>query len=288
VSELPGQPGHRSPGLPGERWSFGGATAIGTAEGVLLPEALVIGPGQAALHARWRPGSAAADLDFHQLPELSDVTVVDDRGVEGVFRAVAMSSGSQLPGQTDWPMTLRLGLDPVPGPETSWLELRGRNGTATRLLRSIRTTVRAGQLTPAAAASLPASWSSLLGPAARLDGPRRHLDLGAALPPIDGVTVRADSLFSWPGSWRLYLRAMPGWWKYAQDRSGKWSPISVTAEDDGGGRYVSSFGGGTGQGDHEELALEFLPRLDPLARTLTLTFRGDAEQVPLTLALEPI
>jgi hypothetical protein len=287
MPEPPGRPGHRSPGTPGERWSFGGATAIETAEGVLLPEALIAGPHQAALHARWRSRSVPA-ASFHELPELSDVTVVDDRGNKGALRAEAMSSGSDLPAQTGWPMTLRLGLDPVPRRGTRWLELRGGNGTATRLLPSMWTTVRVGRLTPAAAGSLPAGWSGPLAPAARRDGPRRHLDLGGALPPIAGVTVRADSLFSWPGSWKLYLRAGPGWWKYAGDRSHKWSPISVTAEDDRGGRYVSSFGGSTRHQDHEELVLQFLPGLDPLALGLTLTFRGAREEVSVALGLGTI
>jgi hypothetical protein len=58
-------------------------------------------------------------------------------------------------------------------------------------------------------ARLPASWSAMLGAARRADGPRHHLDIGAALPLIDGVAVQVDSLISWPDSWRLYLRATP-------------------------------------------------------------------------------
>jgi hypothetical protein len=38
---------------------------------------------------------------------------------------------------------------------------------------------------------------------------------------------------------------------------------------------------------HEELALRFLPRLDPLAHALTLTFRGTNEEVLVDLRLEP-
>jgi hypothetical protein len=285
LSEPPDPPGRRSPGPLGGRWSFGGATAIETAEGVLLPEALIVGPGLAALDAHWRPGAVPADRAFHQLPELRDVTVADDRGMEGTLRAEAMSSGSELAREMGWPMSLRLRLDPVPARESRWLELRGEAGTATRLLPSIRVAVQIGQLTPVAAASLPASWSGLGVPDARRDGPRRHLDLSGTLPPIDGVTVLADSLFSWPGRWCLYLRAIPGWWKYTQDRSRKWSPLSVVASDDRGGRYVSSFGGSTGHLGHEELALDFLPRLDPLARALTLLFLGAREEVPATIDL---
>jgi hypothetical protein len=52
----------------------------------------------------------------------------------------------------------------------------------------------------------------MLDAARRADGVGHHLDIGAALPPIDGVAVQVDSLISWPDSCRLYLRAMPVWW----------------------------------------------------------------------------
>jgi hypothetical protein len=78
---------------------------------------------------------------------------------------------------------------------------------------------------------------------------------------------------------------MPGWWSYSQDRRRKWSPLSVHAEDDVGGTYLSIFGGSTGHGDHEELTLSFLPRLDPLARALKLVFSTAAEEVAVDLTL---
>jgi hypothetical protein len=43
---------------------------------------------------------------------------------------------------------------------------------------------------------LPASWSGMLDAARRADGPRHQLDIRAALPPIGGVVVLADSLIS--------------------------------------------------------------------------------------------
>ena len=284
MSELAGRPGHRSPPAPGERWSLGGAAAIETAEGALLPEALIAGPGHATLHARWRPGSGRPDPAFDQLPELGDITVADDQGVAYALRAGAMSSGDELPGPARWPVALLLGLEPLPGRTVRWLELRSENGTATRLRPSTRVSARVGPLTPAAPCP-PASQPGPPAPSPRRDGFRGHLDVGALLPSLDGVTVRADSLFSCPGHWRLYLRASPGWWAYAEDRSFKWSPVSVTADDDRGGCYLSSFGGSTRPGDHEELVLQFLPGLDPLARRLTLTFRGTRTAVPLTVAL---
>src|SRR5262249_17162964 len=46
----PGGDEQRSLGAPGQRWSMGGATAIVTSAGVLLPEALVAGAGHATLY----------------------------------------------------------------------------------------------------------------------------------------------------------------------------------------------------------------------------------------------
>ena len=97
--------------------------------------------------------------------------------------------------------------------------------------------------------------------------------------------VRVDSLISEPGTWRVYLRAEPGWWSYSADGHRKWPVVSVVAEDDLGGMYLSQFDGSHSHGDHEELTLRFLPRLNPLARALTLTFSGAGEQVTLELQL---
>jgi hypothetical protein len=137
------------------------------------------------------------------------------------------------------------------------------------------------------AGDLPAAWSGMLSAADRSDGPACHLDIAAALPPLYGVAIQLDSLLSRPGGWKLYLRARPGWFIYSEDRMQKWDPASVNAEDDLGGGYVSSFGGSTGHSDHEELALRFLPRLNPLARRLTLRFRAAGEQVTVAFDLPP-
>lgn len=132
---------------------------------------------------------------------------------------------------------------------------------------------------------LPPSWAGMLNAARQADGPQHHLDVGAALPPIDGVSVQIDSLFSFPGSWQLYLQAMPEWWKYSEDGHRKWSPVSVHAEDDRGGTYLSIFGGSTGHRDCEEVTLQFLPRLDPAAHALKVTCRGAREEVSAELGL---
>lgn len=99
------------------------------------------------------------------------------------------------------------------------------------------------------------------------------------------MAVQVDALISMSGSWRLYLRARPGWWNYSEDGHRKWNPVSVRAEDDRGGTYLSIFGGSTGHRGHEELALRFLPRLDPLARALRLRCRGASEEVVVDLGL---
>ena len=132
---------------------------------------------------------------------------------------------------------------------------------------------------------LPSRWSAMITAADHADGAQQHLDISTALPPIDDILVRVDSLVSEPRSWKVYLRAEPGWWTYSADRNRKWSVMLARAEDDLGGLYLSQFGGSTGHGDHEELTLRFLPRLNPLARVLTLTFSGAGEQVALELQL---
>jgi hypothetical protein len=61
--------------------------------------------------------------------------------------------------------------------------------------------------------------------------------------------------------------------------------MPVRAEDDLGGRYLTELGGGAGIRDYEERAFHFLPRLDPLARAVTLTFTAGGEQVTLDIRL---
>ncbi len=293
---LPGGDERGSLNAPGERWSFGGATAIETSAGMLFPQALVVGAGYAALDASLMPPRngqpaparrrrlPAPGLPFARLARRRrakadlatmsaqatmtalDVTVADDRGASYALRFEGMSGHRGPSGEPTGPVSVRLGLDPVPERGIGWLELRSQDGAATRLLPSARPAVRAGQLTtttlslaerelsehaldvialhlrddaatledairrrcaaalaraaevrrsgeldPASglpdqltelcaaltehrpASRLPASWSSMLDAARRADGPRHHLDIGAALPPIDGVAVQAPS-----------------------------------------------------------------------------------------------
>jgi len=390
-------------GVPGERWSFGGAAAIKTSVGVLLPEAVVAGPGHATLYvslmpgngqpprgqaalgppprmpiARWawrrritrtrRESADAAMTTMRTLAGPDELSVVDDRGANYALRPQGGSSRTGPSGEPTGPRSLRFWLDPVPRREVGWLELRGLDGAAARMLHSARPAVQVGQLTPVAASPaereltdqalslielqltstgehpedilrqrcsaalakmeqiqrsgelgtaselpdqlrqlcavltqhrpadrLPASWSGMLEAERRADGPRRQLDIGAALPPIDGVVVLADSLISGSGSWLLYLRVTPSWWRYSEDNR-RHAHVSVYPQDDRGGTYLSTLDGGTRHRDldepaheervgHEVLGLRFLPRLDPHARALTLTFRGADEEIALDLRL---
>jgi hypothetical protein len=132
---------------------------------------------------------------------------------------------------------------------------------------------------PELADDLPARWHRFLDAADQADGPQRHLDIAAALPQLDGLAVQLDHLVSAADSWRLYLRAKPTWWGRSEDGHRKWSLATVRADDDRGGRYLSTFGGSSGHRDYEELALDFIPRIDPLARNLKLTFGAPAAEV---------
>jgi hypothetical protein len=134
---------------------------------------------------------------------------------------------------------------------------------------------------------LPSGWHSVLNAADRADGPRLHVDLDTALPPVDGTTVRLNTLASWPGSWDLYLQATPGWWIYSTDGQRKRDAMTVFAEDDLGGLYLSNFGGSRGRPGCEGVKLTMRPRLAPAARLLTLTFASETEQVTAEIPLAP-
>ena len=136
-------------------------------------------------------------------------------------------------------------------------------------------------------AGLPSGWHSVLNAADRTDGPRLHVDIDTALPPVDGTAVRLNTLASWPASWDLYLQATPGWWTYSTDGQHKRDAMSVSAEDDLGGLYISNFGGSSGRPEYEEVKLTLQPRLAPAASLLTLTFAGETQQVTAEIPLAP-
>lgn len=134
---------------------------------------------------------------------------------------------------------------------------------------------------------LPPGWHSVLNAAGRADGPRLHVDLDTALPPVNGTQIRLNSLASWPSSWDLYLQATPDWWIYSTDGQRKRDATTVFAQDDLGGLYLSSFGGSSGRPGYEEVKLTMRPRLAPGASLLAVTFASDTQQVTAQILLAP-
>lgn len=343
------------------RWSFGGAGTIEVAEGELTLGILVAGPEGANLEASL--AVAEADAGPRQspplFPELRDVTVTDDHGSTFTLARGSGPAGPQPgPDQRLW-YEVSCALDPVPEAGSRWLDVRGRDTSVTRLLRSGLAPVRVGGLSPVGGSpaeqelrdmaewillgyldkdiregphlkrrcrnalaqtarlrevgladdasplpgqftrlctalirqrppsGLPSGWHSVLNAADRTDGPRLHVDLDTALPPADGTAVRLNTLASWPGSWDLYLQARPGWWTYSTDGQRKRDAMTVSAEDDLGGLYLSNFGGSFGGRECEEVKLTMRPRLAPEARLLTLTFASETQQVTAEIPLAP-
>jgi hypothetical protein len=369
---------------PSERWSLGGASAIEIAEGVFSPGALVVESDQATLTASLVPSVQPGGWRIRRstilgqrlglpvpgrrpewvMPDLADLSVVDDRGACYRCHVSMASGGRRLSGDPTAPIHLHLQLEPVPPRGIGWLELRSGNGSTTRLAPASRAGIEVSSATALAGnsaereilelaqhlielrlfgrsaggkkeyfrrqcsealiraseiqqsgelgarselpdqlaalcvslteggapAGLPASWARMLNSAKLTDAPRHHLELGGVLPPLDGVVLRLDTLISgsdaWD-SWRVYLGATPGWWVYSEDHRSKRSPLSIIAQDDRGGTYVSIFDGSTGHGSHEDLILRFRPRLDPVANTLQFRVRGSKEEVVVDIELAP-
>jgi hypothetical protein len=333
---------------------------------------LVAGPGQASLDASLMPTGQFQDrLAVQPAPissnarvareqakvavaqaAISDVALTDDQGTTYALRGPGISESPVHHGQERGLVSLSLDVevDPVPARERGWLELRGQDGSTTRLVPSPRLDARVsgpapvpegpaarklsylaldligltrtgpddmerhcsaalaraaeiqqsgepgtagdlpGQLARLCAfltgrgpaAGLPRRWSAIINAANLADGTPRHLDISAALPPVDDLVVQADSLASERESWMVHLRGEPSFWTRSAD--GRHMPVMrAHAEDDLGGLYLSQYFGSPSDGGYEELTLTFLPRLNPLARTLTLTHA--AEQVTVELRL---
>jgi len=337
------------------RWSFGGAGSIEVEEGELALGILMAGPEGASLEASLAVAEAVAQARQSRrwLPDLRDVTITDDQG-----STYSLRGGS---GYADSDQGLRFevacALDPVPEAGSRWLDVRGRDTSVTRLLRSSLAPVRVSGPSPAAGSpaerelrdkawsvllgyldkdlpagpdlkrrcrdvlaqtatlrevgladgasplpgqftrlctaiirqrppsGLPRGWHSVLGAAGRADGPRLHVDLDTALPPVNGTAVRLNTVASWPSSWGLYLQATPDWWIYSTDRHRKRDAMTVFAEDDLGGLYISNFGGSHGRPGYEEVRLTMRPRLAPGASLLSLTFASDMQQVTAEVTL---
>ena len=101
------------------------------------------------------------------------------------------------------------------------------------------------------------------------------------------MAVSLNTLVSWPGSWDLFLQAAPSWWTYSTDGQHKRDTMTVFAEDDLGGFYLSNFGGSSGHRAYEEVKLNMRPRLAAEASFLTLTFVGETQQVTAEISLAP-
>jgi len=350
-----GAGGPAPPDITLGRWSFGGGGTIEVAEGELTLGILIAGPEGASLEASLAVAEAVASARQSRrwAPELRDVTVTDDQG--STF-TVHFESGYADSAQRRR-FQVACAVDPVPEGGSRWLDVRGRDASVTRLLRSGLAPVRVGGLSPVLGSpaeqelrdmawwilrgyldqdmregpdlkrrcrdllartarlrdggmvggasplldqftrlctalirqgsprDLPSGWHSVLNAADRADGPRLHVDIDTAVPPLDGTAVRLNTLASWPGSWDLYLQATPGWWTYSADRQRKRDAMTVYAEDDLGGLYISNFGGSSGRLGYEEVKLTMRPRLAPEARLLTLTFESETEQVTAEIPL---
>jgi hypothetical protein len=297
---------------PLERWSFGGAAAIETGAGTLLPEGLVAGADDALLFTTVIPWDASSDDDVWSDGEswsdhgsswarrpgtiddeiralepstrTDDITVADDQGATYAL-SLRAASGAHGPS----PKSIWLRVDPIPGPSVEWIELQGRNGTTGRLVRSPRAVVRLGGPTPVTARPAEGAVTGdvfFASPdAADPADARHHLDLGVTLPTLDGITLQLDSLFGTLGGWSLRLRATPRWFRYRDNGNRKWSPVAIIAKDDRGHSYSYSFSGSSGRDGHQYLTLQFSPRLDPFARRLRLTCSGSTDQVSLDVDL---
>jgi hypothetical protein len=362
-------------GRAGPRWSFGGAAPIETATGMLYPGGLVAGLGRAALDASLMPAGQFQDrLAVPSAPISNSVRVeraqatvalaqatvgavalTDDQGTTYALHIKGISEGLAHPGQERGlvSLSLEVAVDPVPARERGWLELRGQDGSTTRLVPSPRldarvsgpapvpegsaarklsylaldligrtrtdqddmerhcsaALARAAQIQQSAepgtvgdlpgqlarlcafltgrgpADGLPRGWSGIINAAGLADGTPQRLDISAALPPVDDLMVQVDSFVSEPESWMVHLRGESSFWTRSADREHWWPVMLAHAEDDLGGLYLSQHFGSPGYGGPEELTLTFRPRLNPLARTLTLTFTYAAGQVTIELRL---
>jgi hypothetical protein len=167
-----------------ERWSFGGAAAIDTTDGVLRPDLLVIGPDRAILSGRladpWHStvaSASSAETEFQPFPprlaplshqerleearriarrkppRFDDLIVTDDRGRRYGLRLESMSDHRNQRGAAAVPSPVQIRVEPAPPPGAVWIELRHPSGSAARLLPSPRAAVQVSQATPLPAAA---------------------------------------------------------------------------------------------------------------------------------------
>jgi hypothetical protein len=297
------------------RRSLGGATTtITAAAGTLSVSVLIVGPDHAFVDAALMPsvqteqqlagppreripvvrfitGMLGRNGSLGRGPAFDDVVVRDDRDAAYVLRVEQMVVPQARPGQVRGPIWMRLMLDPAPPADCTWIDMRGPAGPRARLLPAEHPEVRVTERGPAAgneAEVLAGQQVADDGPVNDATaGPSRHLDLGAYVPAPDGLEIQLDTLVSDSARWQVYLRAFPGWWLISPDNRERRDRLSVTARDNLGGVYASTFAGGADRADHCELALRFRPPLDPRARSVALIFTGQNEQATARIALGP-
>jgi hypothetical protein len=76
------------------------------------------------------------------------VVLTDDQGTTYVLHVEDLQHDPN-PSQERGPVALRLAVDPVPARERGWLELRGHDGSAARLVPSAHAYTRVSRLLPA-------------------------------------------------------------------------------------------------------------------------------------------
>ena len=130
------------------RWLFGGGGIIEVEEGELTLGILVAGPEGASLEASLAVAEAVASARQSRrwAPELRDVTVTDDQGSTCTVRFESGYADSVRRRRFEEACAV----DPVPAGGSRWLDVRGRDASVTRLLRSGPAPVRAGGLSPVA------------------------------------------------------------------------------------------------------------------------------------------
>jgi hypothetical protein len=157
-----------------ERRSFGGAAAIQTVGGVLLPALLIAGRGHAVLDAALVPPAPAtppppagpsqrplsqkerlAELRRQTrqvLPAFDDVTVTDDRRTTYALKVAGIAGYPVPPRPRPKPVGVNFRIEPAPAREAAWIELHADNGPATRLVPSPRAAVHVSDPAPVSAA----------------------------------------------------------------------------------------------------------------------------------------
>jgi hypothetical protein len=133
------------------RWSLSGGTSITLANGILSPQHLLVEPDQAILQASLSQGGSTfprsndAAMPMH---DLGGLTIVDDQGVR-YLASVKSSSGSwRRSGEPIGSTHLTILITPAPKAGITWLELRGPNGSMSRLTRPTQCAIQVGPITP--------------------------------------------------------------------------------------------------------------------------------------------